>query len=701
MAAVSSQALQNARLLSCPQASPLLSRPRSVEAQQQHSRKLSRVCVRATKAVVSAPAQEPAPLESKKTYLRLVQLTDDTFSLRDQSLERLKFEVEYGLKAGTTDNSYIIKGQSCTALIDVPDQTFTKGHVDALAQAISMESLKYLVLGHISPKRLQTLIAIGDAIPENALPLQVYCSNPAAVQLTSSLPEEYKAKVLSINVVKSGETLDLGNGHELQFILTPTPRWPDGMCTYDPSSQLLFTQKLFSAHICTDTDFDVGGWEVFGEHWRFFYECMLGPVSKQADAALRKLPIVAQFSPPSYAGKAGVDVIKADIQYVLSGLLSPLNLSIGASAVLAKTTTDSNKELVVSAMCPLHGPIVRSSVTELVREYRAWTQEKIKQIDDGLIAVIYASAYGNTAALAQAISRGISRAGLGVESLNTEDCGIEEVSALVRRSNAFVIGSPTLAGHMPTPIQNALGAILSDTTARTKPCGVFGSFGWSGEAVDEMEQKLKDAGFSFAFPAIRCKFKPTEATLQTCEESGTDIAQTVKRAKLKTKESVAQQYVLASSVEQAAGRVVGALCVLSARNGDAESAMLASWVSQASFLPPGLTVAVAKERAVESLVLPGASFVLNVLGQGKSSAISRQLLKPFKPGEPRFGALETKEASNGGKILTDAIAWLECTVQSRMEAGDHWLLYAVVENGELQDAKSLTAVHHRKTGSRY
>jgi flavorubredoxin len=52
-----------------------------------------------------------------------------------------------------------------------------------------------------------------------------------------------------------------------------------------------------------------------------------------------------------------------------------------------------------------------------------------------------------------------------------------------------------------------MGLILQDSDTRSKPCGVFGSFGWSGEAVDEMEQLLKDGGYSFAFPAIRCKFK--------------------------------------------------------------------------------------------------------------------------------------------------------------------------------------------------
>lgn len=62
---------------------------------------------------------------------------------------------------------------------------------------------------------------------------------------------------------------------------------------------------------------------------------------------------------------------------------------------------------------------------------------------------------------------------------------------------------------MPTQVQVALGDILRASSAKELPCGVFGSFGWSGEAVDEMESRLRDAGFGFAFKPIRVKFKPT------------------------------------------------------------------------------------------------------------------------------------------------------------------------------------------------
>ncbi|KAJ7566992.1 hypothetical protein O6H91_02G127500 [Diphasiastrum complanatum] len=610
--------------------------------------------------------------------LRAVQLAEDILSLRCCSRERLKFEIEYSLKRGTTDNSYVIKTEEGIILMDVPDQLFSRAYIQTLASSIDLRNIKSLIIGHFSPKRTESLTALGDALPNEVLPLKVYCSNPAAQQLRASLPTSLLEKTFSVNIIRPRDSLELGGGRKLQFILTPTPRWPDGMCSYDSASQLLFTNKLFSAHVCDNNDFDAGGWDSYGQDWQFYYDCMLAPVAKQAEAALEKLPLVPQFSKPSYSGKKGVEVIKADLRYIFSSLLSELNLPISKAATLSKIL-ESGSLLVVSA----------------------WTQEKLKQNEAAVVAVIYASAYGNTAALAQAISRGISKASVGVESLNTEQSTSEEVGDLVQRCDGFVIGSPTLAGHMPTPIQNALGVILKNIDAKGKPCGIFGSFGWSGEAVDEIEQRLKSAGFTFAFSTIRCKFKPTESMLQTCEESGTDLAQAVKRAKLKEKKRTAPQSVVASSVEQAVGRVVGSLCVLSAKSGDAESAMLASWVSQASFVPPGLTIAVAKDRAVESLVLPGGRFVLNVLGEGKTAPVVKQLLKAFKPGESRFGELQTIEADNGGRIIADAIAWMECIVATRLEAGDHWVIYATVDNGQLQDNKTLTAMHYRKTGARY
>jgi flavin reductase (DIM6/NTAB) family NADH-FMN oxidoreductase RutF len=243
------------------------------------------------------------------------------------------------------------------------------------------------------------------------------------------------------------------------------------------------------------------------------------------------------------------------------------------------------------------------------------------------------------------------------------------------------------------PIQTALGIVLSSAN-NNKLAGVFGSFGWSGEAIDLIESKLKDAGYRFGFDTIRVKFKPTDVTLQMCEEAGTDLAQSLKKAK---KVRAARQP--ASNVEQAVGRIVGSLCVLTTKHGDVSGAMLASWVSQATFNPPGFTVAVAKDRAIESSMHTGDNFVLNILAEGRQ--LRKHFMKSFAPGEDRFANVATQTSENGCPILTGALAYLECTVNNRMEAGDHWIVYAIANNGKVLNPDSVTAVHYRKSGTHY
>lgn len=80
---------------------------------------------------------------------------------------------------------------------------------------------------------------------------------------------------------------------------------------------------------------------------------------------------------------------------------------------------------------------------------------------------------------------------VAVETLNLEVVGQDELERALDRCSGFVLGSPTLGGHMPTQVQTALGTIMRNTNARQVPCSVFGSFGWSGEAVDMMERRLK------------------------------------------------------------------------------------------------------------------------------------------------------------------------------------------------------------------
>ena len=557
----------------------------------------------------------------------------DTTVLRSRTWERLKFEVEYSLQRGTTANSYLIQADK-TAVFDPPGESFTEIYLLQLRQCIDLQQLDYVILGHVNPNRSVTIKALLELVPH----VTFVCSKPGAVALRAAFPEQE----LKISVARGEEPLDLGRGHQLQFIPIPTPRWPDELCTYDPQTRILFSDKLFGAHVCGEQVFDEA-WKLLDEDRRYYYDCLHAAQSRQIDIALDK------FAP-----------------------------------------------LSVKLYAPGHGPVVRYSLSRLGQDYRQWSQQQKDK--DMSVALIYASAYGNTATLAQALAKGITKAGVRVESINCEFTEPSAIQAAVEKCDGFIVGSPTLGGHMATEVQTALGIVLS-SAAKSKLAGVFGSYGWSGEAVDEIESKLQDAGYRFGFETIRVKFKPTDFTLQQCKEAGTDLAQALKKAK---KIRTPRQPVSDSKIdrtEQAVGRVVGSLCVVAAKRGELSSAMLASWVSQASFDPPGVTVAVAKDRAIEPLIHTGDKFVLNILQEGMN--LRRHFLKPFAPGEDRFTGLNIQSAENGCYILSDALSYLECTVENRIECSDHWLVYAVVDSGKVLQPGGMTAVYHRKSGSHY
>ncbi len=574
--------------------------------------------------------------ELKPRDVQVLPIAANTTVLRSRSWARLKFEMEYGLQRGTTANSYLIEADR-VALIDPPGETFTELFLTQLQDRMAANALDYVILGHVNPNRGATLLKVLDLAPQAT----VVVSNPGAIVLQEILPE-HSFKMMA---VRGGETLDLGRGHQLEFMPTPNPRWPASLCTFDPATQILYTDKLFGAHVCGDQVFDEGG-VTLAEDRRYYYDCLLAPNARQVETSLDKL---AEFPARLYA----------------TG----------------------------------HGPLVRYGLTDLTQRYRAWNKAQKAQALS--VALMYASAYGNTATLAQAIARGITKAGVRVEAINCEVATADEIRAAVEQADGFIIGSPTLGGHAPTQIQTALGMIISSAT-KLKLAGVFGSFGWSGEAIDLLESKLKDAGFQFGFDPIRVKFKPTAATLQMCEEAGTDFAQALKKAqKIRQPRQKVSLESQTDPTTQAVGRIVGSLCVVTAQQEDYSSAMLASWVSQATFNPPGLTVAVAKDRAIESLLHRDQPFVLNILGEGKSIPLMKQFLKPFSPGEDRFAGVAVKPSATGCPILEAALAYVECRVESRMDCGDHWLIYSVVNAGEVLEPDGLTALHHRKSGSHY
>ncbi|MEJ1932094.1 diflavin flavoprotein [Nostoc sp. NIES-2111] len=570
---------------------------------------------------------------SRPRDVQVANVGEHTLILRSRTWERLKFEVEYSRQRGTTANSYLIQADK-TALIDPPGESFTEIFLEELAKHLDLNTLDYIILGHVNPNRRVTLEKLLSRAPQATL----ICSRPAANALRTAFPQ-WESR---IQAVRFEDTLDLGQGHQLIFITVPTPRWPDGLFTYDPATKILYTDKFFGAHICEDTLFDED-WKKLDAERRYYFDCLHAPQAKQVEAALDKVAI------------------------------------LGARCY-----------------APGHGPVVRYSLSRFTYDYRQWCQGQ-KSLDLN-VALLYTSAYGNTGILANAIARGLTENGVNVESLNCELAEPAEIARIVEASDGIIIGSPTLGGHAPTQIQTALGIVLS-TAAKTKLAGVFGSYGWSGEAIDLIESKLKDANYRLGFETIRVRFSPTQETLQQCQAAGATFAQTLKKTKkLRTPRQVIAE-ANTDRTEQAVGRIIGSLCVVTTHDQENHKGILTSWISQATFNPPGIMIAIAQEQNVDLMSHIGDQFVLNILKEGRN--IRRYFSHQSTLGDNPFANLETKIADNGCLILNEALAYLECTVTNQLECGDRRLIYAVVNKGEVLESNGVTAVEHRKSGSHY
>ena len=154
-----------------------------------------------------------------------------------------------------------------------------------------------------------------------------------------------------------------------------------------------------------------------------------------------------------------------------------------------------------------------------------------------------------------------------------------------------------------------------------------------------------------------------------------------------------------STFDPILGRVASGIFILTAIHGDDATGMLASWVMQAGFDPPMVTVAVKQGRYIETWLADGASFVLNVVGQ-EDKTLLKHFARGFEPGAPAFEGVATEPSPRSVPILQAAIGHLECQVKDQIASGDHTIFLAEVVGGRLHSEEK-PMVHVRKSGRNY
>jgi flavin reductase (DIM6/NTAB) family NADH-FMN oxidoreductase RutF len=157
---------------------------------------------------------------------------------------------------------------------------------------------------------------------------------------------------------------------------------------------------------------------------------------------------------------------------------------------------------------------------------------------------------------------------------------------------------------------------------------------------------------------------------------------------------------LKNTIGKALGRIPSGLFILTAGTGDQSGAMLASWVQQASFQPPLLTVAIAADRPLVPIIHRERHFVLSVIGEHQS-ALMKRFVRGVSPGPEALAGVNHRPSSNGAPILTDALAYMECQLKQvcGLQA-DHLLMVGeVIDGAILHEGASFT--HLRGNGFRY
>lgn len=611
-------------------------------------------------SLVSSSTSSPTQKKRRLQVQTVPDLALNTSAIRCLDWDRDRFDIEFGLSDGTTYNSYLVFGEDKTALVETSHEKFREEYLVRLAELLALrgrDKVDFVLLNHMEPDHTGLAADVLDAYPGAT----VVATKVGLAYLTNLMHRPFEQIA-----VKAGDSLDLGGGHRLTFVPAPNLHWPDTMFSFDEASKIMFTCDAFGAHYCNERAFD-DDLSALGPHYRFYFDCLMLPNARSVTTAIRKV---------------------SEIPYSM----------IGTG----------------------HGPILKHNVPELVKRYQNWSEAAGKA---GMtVAVLYPADYGFADRLAQSLARGITKAGdVATEMVDVCSADPQELAAAVGKASGVVILAPPTDGGGGAASSADLAAASSAAKAslatlfsaidRSARVVVAESYGGRDEPVDTLVSQLVDAGMELPPPPpLRVKAEPTEQTFQAYEEAGTDLAQS-----LTQRASIARmKAAMSPEVAKALARVSGGLYIVTAAHSASEQtsseaakgAMVASWVAQASFEPRlGLTVAVAKDRAIESLMQVGDRFVLNCLSEGKELRLMRHFLKRFPPGADRFASVEWQPSPSGSGVPVlsggDVAAFMECEVVSRLETPDHFVTYAQVVEGGVADLDAKTAVHRRKVANYY
>ncbi|MDF2520981.1 MAG: FprA family A-type flavoprotein [Clostridia bacterium] len=396
--------------------------------------------------------------------MKAIKLTDNVFWVGARDPELRVFDIIMETKYGTTYNSYLIKGQK-NILIETVKAGFSDEYLNKLEDLLAGEKLDYLIVNHTEPDHSGSVRNIITKYPN----IELMGTKAAYMYLKAMLNEDVKFRV-----VADGEELKLGD-KTLSFIMAPFLHWPDTMFTYLAEENILFSGDVFGCHFCTKEgiilDRDSGD---FMDAFKYYFDVIMGPYK--------------------------VHVIKA---------------------------LDKIKDTDIRMICTTHGPVLTHELDKYMDLYREWSQEAVTPRDKKYIVIGYVSAYGFTRTIAETLHFTLNQYDdVDVDIIDLSEHDISDIKRMLETADGILIGSPTINQDALKPVWDSLAEVCP-VNVRGKLAAAFGSYGWSGEAVKLLEDRLRGLKFKVVESGLRFNFTPSDEDLEKTSTFAGEFAEMI------------------------------------------------------------------------------------------------------------------------------------------------------------------------------
>jgi anaerobic nitric oxide reductase flavorubredoxin len=369
---------------------------------------------------------------------------------------------DYSTHSGSTYNSYLIQ-EGKNVLIDTVWLPFADEFVRNLSGEISLDKIDCIVINHGEVDHSGALPSLMERIPD----APIYCTANAVKSLRGQYHKDW-----NFNVVKTGDKLDIGNGKELIFVEMTMLHWPDSMATYMTGDNILFSNDAFGQHYATDLLFN--------------------DLVDQCDLYREAIKYYANILTPFSA------ILRKKLEQVLS---------LG---------------LTIDIIATSHGVIWRDNPMQIVNKYSEWASD----YQENQITILYDTMWNGTGSLAEKIKEGIQSVDgdVNVKTYNIVKTDINDLVTEIFKSKAIAVGSPTVGNNILHSVSGMIH-FIKGLKMKNKKAASFGCYGWSGEGVKVLNEKLADAGFNLIGDGLSCLWNPDEDKKQQAVEMGKLIAE--------------------------------------------------------------------------------------------------------------------------------------------------------------------------------